>query len=61
MHKLALYKQAASLGHQEAGEAAVEMERQAEQPQLEYISRRQQEQMMLELFGTLLGGALRGH
>jgi hypothetical protein len=60
-YKLALYKQAASLGHQEAGEAAVEMERQAEQQQLEYVSRRQQEQMMLELFGTLLGGALRGH
>jgi hypothetical protein len=59
-YKLALYKQAASLGHQEAGEAAVEMERQAEQQQLEYVSRRQQEQMMLELFGTLLGGALKG-
>ena len=59
-YKLALYKQAASLGHQEAGEAAAEMERQVEQQQLDYVSRRQQEQMMLELFGTLFGGALKG-
>lgn len=58
--KLMLYKQAASLGNSDAKEAAEELERQADQQRQEYISRRQQEQMMLDLFGFIVGGVLQG-
>jgi TPR repeat protein len=59
-YKLMLLKKAASLGNQDAQEAADELERQAQQRQQEYISQRQQEQMMLDVFGNIVGGVLRG-
>lgn len=63
-YKLTLLKQAASLGNQDAKDAADELERQAQQQQQqqqqEAISQRQQQQIMRDLFGTIVGGVLRG-
>lgn len=58
-YRLMLYRQAASLGNQDAKEAVVEMEQQLQQQQQEYISRREQEKMMLDIFGGIVGGVLR--
>lgn len=59
-YRLMLYRQAASLGNQDAKEAVAEMEQQLQQQQQEYLTRREQEKMMLDIFGGIVGGVLRG-
>jgi hypothetical protein len=59
-YKLALLKEAAKLGHEGAAEAVDEAERQVQQQQQEYATQKQQEQMMLDLFGNIVGGIVRG-
>lgn len=58
-YRLMLYKQAASLGNADAKDAADALEQQLRQQQQEYINQREQERMMLEIFGGIVGGALR--